>query len=200
MSAPAVARIEQAAWRDLPSVSPLFERLGAGSLDCPRRRCEACHGDKRCSAAADDEWWWTDIAGDLEHPSGGFGVVVREVAHVRDMLDGGMHGIPMLSQSIDRSLAVVTRSAARAERVIRIDSGEPTWIDPYAAEFPEAFFSLASDIQFAAPCAAAGHFEAGCRSARARLPGRTGLHAMTGDATGAATMRLASLAGDQPAG
>src|SRR5690606_38536572 len=46
---------------------------------------------------------WADVAEDLDHPFDGFNVVIHEIAHKLDMLDGAMNGTPSLTQSISRS-------------------------------------------------------------------------------------------------
>ncbi|MCB1578931.1 MAG: zinc-dependent peptidase, partial [Xanthomonadales bacterium] len=93
-------------------------------------RGQAFLRDKRFSAVADHELSWADIVQDLEHPFDGLDVVIHEVAHKLDMLDGEMNGIPRLSQSIDRSLGIETLSAARKELANRIDRSESALIDP----------------------------------------------------------------------
>ena len=40
---------------------------------------------------------------------------------------------------------------AYADFCARVDAGEETWIDPYAAESPAEFFAVTSEVFFEAP-------------------------------------------------
>ncbi len=89
---------------------------------------------------------WADIAADLASPFDGFNVVIHEVAHKLDMLDGVIDGVPRLPPSIDRAEWISIMQAAYDDLVRRIDSGEESAIDPYAGESVDEFFAVASEL------------------------------------------------------
>jgi Mlc titration factor MtfA (ptsG expression regulator) len=93
---------------------------------------------------------WDDIEADLAEPEAGFQLVVHEMAHKLDALDGAMDGTPPLPAAWQRDWA---RDFQAAYEVFcaRVDAGEETPIDPYAAEAPEEFFAVASEYHFSAP-------------------------------------------------
>jgi Mlc titration factor MtfA (ptsG expression regulator) len=94
---------------------------------------------------------WADVAADLEHPFDGFNVVIHEIAHKLDMLDGAMNGVPQLPASITRKEWIATMQVAFEDFVRAIDVDEETSIDPYAAESPEEFFAVLSELHFSEP-------------------------------------------------
>ncbi|MBN8481926.1 MAG: zinc-dependent peptidase [Xanthomonadales bacterium] len=91
---------------------------------------------------------WADVAADLDHPFEGLNVVIHEIAHKLDMRDGAMNGVPGLPDRIARSEWIATMQAAYDELVRRVDAGEETAIDPYAAEAPDEFFAVISETWF----------------------------------------------------
>lgn len=99
---------------------------------------------------------WADIAADLDDPFAGFNVVIHEIAHKLDMLDGAMNGVPRLPPSITRAEWVATMQAAYDDFVERVDAGEETAIDPYAAEAPDEFFAVVCEQHFSDPRILAG--------------------------------------------
>lgn len=101
-----------------------------------------------------------DIKADLDAPYDGCNLVAHEIAHKLDMLDGTSDGCPPLP---DRNQArrwpdVFSREfAAFCERV---NAGEDTALDPYAAEAPDEFFAVASETFFSAPDVLTAHHPA----------------------------------------
>ncbi len=94
---------------------------------------------------------WRDVADAGESAADGYNVVVHEFAHVLDMRDGAANGVPPLPDRAarERWVEVLTREYdAFCERV---DADEDTLLDPYAAEAPEEFFAVASEVFFVAP-------------------------------------------------
>ena len=77
---------------------------------------------------------WADIA-QSEHPDG-VNVVIHEFAHKLDMLNGDANGYPPLHKDMIRTAWVQAFSDAYADFCPRVDRGEDTVIDPYAAESP----------------------------------------------------------------
>jgi Mlc titration factor MtfA (ptsG expression regulator) len=94
---------------------------------------------------------WADIAEDLAHPFDGFNVVIHEIAHKLDMLDGAMDGIPRLPATIRRGEWIATMQSALDALTDRVDAGESTAIDPYATESAEEFFAVTSELHFSDP-------------------------------------------------
>jgi len=81
----------------------------------------------------------------------GFDVVVHELAHQIDQLNGDMDGFPPLPASMDA--AEWTQEFSKAfERInAALDRDEEPAIDPYAAESPAEYFAVTSEYFFDAP-------------------------------------------------
>lgn len=81
----------------------------------------------------------------------GFNVVVHELAHQIDQLNGDMDGFPPLHAGMDPKAwsRVFTDAFDRINR--QLDAGEEPAIDPYAAESPAEFFAVTSEYYFDAP-------------------------------------------------
>jgi Mlc titration factor MtfA (ptsG expression regulator) len=94
---------------------------------------------------------WADIATDLERPFDGFNVVAHEIAHKLDMLDGAMNGVPRLPPGIARREWIEALQAAYDALVRAVERGRDTFIDPYAAESPDEFFAVTSELHFSDP-------------------------------------------------
>lgn len=92
---------------------------------------------------------WPDVA---ESGQGeGYNLVVHEIAHKLDMLNGDANGHPPLHREMSNGQWSDAFSAAYGDLVRRIDAGQPTAIDPYAASAPEEFFAVASEVFFEIP-------------------------------------------------
>ena len=94
---------------------------------------------------------WADIAADLEDPFAGFNVVVHEIAHKLDMLDGPPNGVPRLPTMIARREWLAVMQPAYDALVRAVERGRDTLIDPYAAESVDEFFAVASELHFSDP-------------------------------------------------
>ncbi|MDA8259848.1 MAG: zinc-dependent peptidase [Betaproteobacteria bacterium] len=81
----------------------------------------------------------------------GINVVIHEFAHKLDMQSGAADGLPPLHENMSRRRWIAVMSAAFDDFQRRVDSGEETLLDPYAAEFPTEFFAVASEAFFEAP-------------------------------------------------
>lgn len=92
---------------------------------------------------------WADVAasGMLD----GYNVVIHELAHKLDMLNGAPNGFPPLHRGMD--IKAWTRYFAEAfeDMNTRLDAGMDTPLDPYAAEHPAEFFAVASEYFFEQP-------------------------------------------------
>jgi Mlc titration factor MtfA (ptsG expression regulator) len=81
----------------------------------------------------------------------GINVVIHEFAHKLDMLNGSVNGYPPLHANMRREAWAAAFSKAYEDFRGRVDGGEDTDIDPYAAENPAEFFAVLSEAFFEAP-------------------------------------------------
>lgn len=93
---------------------------------------------------------WADVQAELDDPGAGACVAVHEMAHKLDALDGVLDGTPPLPRPWQREWARDFQVAYDAFAA-RVDAGEDTAIDPYAAEAPDEFFAVCSEYHFSAP-------------------------------------------------
>ena len=93
---------------------------------------------------------WEDLQLDLDHPEDGMNVVAHEIAHKLDLRDGVLDGTPPLPSA---RLASWVRDLQSAFEQLNaaLDADQETLIDPYAAESPEEFFAVVSEVHFSAP-------------------------------------------------
>ncbi len=83
----------------------------------------------------------------------GENVVLHEFAHMLDVEDGSLDGIPVLdSGSAYRAWAALL-SLKFAEHTARVAKGEATILDPYGAEDRAEFFAVATEAYFETPVA-----------------------------------------------
>lgn len=94
---------------------------------------------------------WADIATDLAHPFDGFNVVVHEITHKLDALDGALNGVPRLPPHITRREWLDAMQPAYDALLHAVDRGRETLIDPYAAENVDEFFAVVSELHFSDP-------------------------------------------------
>lgn len=99
---------------------------------------------------------WRDVqlAGD------GYNVVIHEFAHKLDMLNGEADGIPALHSDLTVDAWEKAFFPAYEHFCRRVDGGEDTAIDPYAAEAPEEFFAVLSECFFETPALVAADYPA----------------------------------------
>ena len=90
---------------------------------------------------------WFDEAAEKD----GINVVIHEFAHKLDMTSGTPDGLPPLHQGMSRGEWIAAFSAALDDFRARLDSGEETLLDPYAAETPAEFFAVMSEAFFETP-------------------------------------------------
>ena len=94
---------------------------------------------------------WADVATDLAHPFDGFNVVVHEIAHKLDMLDGALNGVPRLPAAVSRRDWLAAMQPAYDALLRAVRRGRETLIDPYAAENVDEFFAVVSELHFSDP-------------------------------------------------
>lgn len=80
-----------------------------------------------------------------------YNVVIHEFAHVIDMGNGAIDGVPLLPPEIRGDEWQSTLRAEYEGFVRRVDAEQPTVIDPYGAEAPEEFFGVACEAFFVEP-------------------------------------------------
>ena len=92
---------------------------------------------------------WEDVAasGRLE----GYNVVIHEMAHKLDMLNGDANGFPPLHPGMDGATWYRVFSEAFEDLCARVEAGEETDIDDYATEGPDEFFAVTSEYFFEVP-------------------------------------------------
>ncbi len=94
---------------------------------------------------------WRDVAQAGVSAIDGYNVVIHEFVHVLDMRDGHADGIPIQPDRAAHARWVQVLGAEYEHFCRRIDAGEDTLLDPYAAQAPEEFFAVASEAFFVAP-------------------------------------------------
>ena len=82
---------------------------------------------------------------------GEISIVIHEFAHKLDMSNGEVDGMPALHAGMRRQDWIAAFAPAYEDFCRRVDAGEDTAIDPYAAEHPGEFFAVASEVFFEAP-------------------------------------------------
>lgn len=81
----------------------------------------------------------------------GYNVVIHEFAHKFDMKNGSANGRPPLHSGMNQEEWAHAFQTAYDDFCRRVDGGEETLIDPYAAESPAEFFAVLSEYFFEAP-------------------------------------------------
>ncbi len=81
----------------------------------------------------------------------GYNVAIHEIAHKLDLLNGSVNGYPPLHRGMSSRDWNLAFTAAFDDLNRRVDLGEETAIDPYAAEEPGEFFAVLSEYFFERP-------------------------------------------------
>jgi Mlc titration factor MtfA (ptsG expression regulator) len=92
---------------------------------------------------------WPDV--EAQWPAG-YNLVIHELAHKLDMLNGAANGMPPLHRNM--AIKDWTRDFTRAYEDLQAKlarSGTEIPIDPYAAEAPAEFFAVLSELFFESP-------------------------------------------------
>jgi Mlc titration factor MtfA (ptsG expression regulator) len=92
---------------------------------------------------------WADV--EASGRGEGYNVVIHEMAHKLDLLNGAVNGFPPLHRNMKPRAWSSAFTAAFDELNARLDAGEETPIDPYAAEEPGEFFAVISEYFFEQP-------------------------------------------------
>jgi MtfA peptidase len=99
-----------------------------------------------------------DIDRGLANPQRHSQVVIHEIAHKIDALDGVANGCPPLHAWMSRETWQQTMRAAFDQLQNKIALGEHLEIDPYAATKPAEFFAVCSEMYWLMPQHLAKHF------------------------------------------
>ena len=83
----------------------------------------------------------------------GYNLVVHELAHKLDMLNGNANGLPPLHDDmrVETWAAAMQHAYGDLNRQLDVNPNAETAIDPYAAEDPAEFFAVTSEYFFSAP-------------------------------------------------
>jgi MtfA peptidase len=91
-----------------------------------------------------------DVQLDLEQPWDGYNVVVHEMAHKLDMLDGPPDGVPPLVE-IPRRRWILQFQQAYKRLVSMPANGQDSPIDHYAMESASEYFAVVSELHYSQP-------------------------------------------------
>ena len=94
---------------------------------------------------------WPDVEASADWDSAGMNLVIHEFAHKIDMATGEANGRPPLPATMSAQAWRRALTAAYDDFCARVNDGEETAIDPYAAENPAEFFAVVSEVFFADP-------------------------------------------------
>jgi Mlc titration factor MtfA (ptsG expression regulator) len=81
----------------------------------------------------------------------GYNVVVHELAHKIDMLNGEVDGVPPLHAGMRLAEWTAAFDEAYESLLDQLERDEEPWLDPYAAEDPAEFFAVCSEMFFDVP-------------------------------------------------
>ena len=101
---------------------------------------------------------WDDIEKDMQGQSSGRNVVIHEIAHKLDVLNGAADGYPPLHRGMDIAAWSTSLSAAYETLVRQVQHHHRVCINPYAATSPAEFFAVISEYFFCAPELLQPHF------------------------------------------
>lgn len=94
---------------------------------------------------------WSHVQQDALDPDPAGNVVIHEMAHKLDLLNGDVNGMPPLHQDMDPKGWTRVMSAAFDDLNRHLEKGMEPPIDPYAAHSPGEFFAVASELFFVWP-------------------------------------------------
>lgn len=94
---------------------------------------------------------WEEVEQNTLAIPAGNNVVIHEIAHKLDMLNGSANGFPPLHYGMDVSEWTHVMSTAYPELVNRVEHQHPVGINAYAATSPGEFFAVCSEYFFSAP-------------------------------------------------
>ncbi len=93
---------------------------------------------------------WSDIEHDIDDQRGQ-NVIIHEIAHKLDMLDGSSNGMPPLHFKMAIPEWTTALTEAYAELQQQVKHHERTCVNAYAASSPAEFFAVLTEYFFTAP-------------------------------------------------
>jgi len=102
---------------------------------------------------------WHDIELDRERGQQGSNVIVHEIAHKLDALNGRVNGMPPLHYGMQSTLWTAAFSQAYKQLNQQLEDHKRPCINPYAATSPAEFFAVFSEYFFCAPEVLNTHFK-----------------------------------------
>lgn len=135
-----------------------------GRFRRPRRQMDASGVMHEWSEILRGEAWergpvvvsWADVEG--SGLGDGYNVVIHEIAHQLDMLNGPADGFPPLHRSMRAPAWTEALSSAFRDIKAMVDRGEEPPIDPYAGESPAEYFAVLSEYFFERPELIVAHY------------------------------------------
>jgi len=94
---------------------------------------------------------WDDVERDMQGIQTGRNVVIHEIAHKLDMLNGPADGFPPLQHGMTVLEWSTSLSAAYESLVRQVEHHHHACINPYAATSPAEFFAVISEYFFSMP-------------------------------------------------
>lgn len=94
---------------------------------------------------------WEDVAEDIAFDNDGSNVIIHEIAHKLDMLNGGADGYPPLHGTMRREVWSRVMQDAFDHLNGQLKAGRRPVIDRYAATNPAEFFAVLSEVFFETP-------------------------------------------------
>ena len=99
-----------------------------------------------------------DVERDMQVKQSGRNVVIHEIAHKLDMLNGSADGFPPLHHGMAVTEWSIALGAAYESLVQGFEHHHRVCINPYAATSPAEFFAVISEYFFCAPKILHTHF------------------------------------------
>lgn len=101
---------------------------------------------------------WEDIERDQQQTHSGSNVIIHEIAHKLDALNGATNGYPPLHYHM--SVPEWTEALREAYEILihQLDQHDKVYINPYAATSPAEFFAVISECFFCLPAVLKQHF------------------------------------------
>lgn len=101
---------------------------------------------------------WDDVERDLQALHQGHNVIIHEIAHKLDMLNGRANGMPPLHNTMHITQWTAALSAAYEQLHQRLEHHHRVCVNPYAATNPAECFAVFSEYFFCAPDILHNHF------------------------------------------
>lgn len=101
---------------------------------------------------------WNDVKRDMQDGYQGHNVIIHEIAHKLDMLNGSCNGMPPLHVKMIIPEWTTALTDAYDQLHQRLDHHHRVCVNPYAATSPAEFFAVFSEYFFCAPEVLHTHF------------------------------------------